>query len=342
MKHILTFALSISTLFVFPNNVAGAQLQFEAGQTASYIVTQKKVNETVYVGDDDIFDSYEFGDKEISEIEETISFDVKILSVNPETLSYPIEVELTLNSLSSKIFTQLGDNEANSLTINVPGISTLENYTVGRIINKLINTPLQFTVQGDFSITENTGILEKVQEQLMIATLGYFDFPILKFDLLLTQLFHLSGQDLQEGQSYPVSSNEVFLGATANQFFSFNNNKGTSAYQLSNSGVGELSADWKANIVTRFTLKSYPAYVKYDSDSEWRLLTWSSDSFDSSSDTDDFDMVAFININGNVTWDANNPLKQSRQFSASFKGTQNQFSSVVNFTLEQNWEVVSE
>jgi len=171
--------------------VANAELlSFKPGHKASYTISQTLFAELSHLGETVYCQS-----------EATMDLDIEILSTNEETGSYPFEVKLSIQKL---LISELQQNGLSSTTIryNSHRDTPPENHLLATHLDTLINAPLHFKVEKDFEVKETTGLLAKMNAQYdSPSELGLFGTTPWTFELLLTQLFHLSGQDLLPAQT---------------------------------------------------------------------------------------------------------------------------------------------
>lgn len=380
MRSFFNLALSFCGLLLLTtSSVAAEQLQFQTGQSASYIVTQTIELEALQ------------GCATTATVNDTIAFDVKIISIDPLTQSYPIDVEVTLRRLSceSTLYRHNAFNKPRIITYDSNSLPISGNAKLAKKIASIIDLPLKFTVNKDFDIKELTCVLSKFEKSLNVEVHGFLATPVWNMNVLLTQLFHLAGENLEASQTYPVNSWKILLGDAGQNNISLSNNNESSGYTIDSIDSDRISATWKTNLVTE--------YVELDS-SSWTddSSSWSNDSsswaggfnwtdssnlFYSSDDTSssyyssdlsevsnssgywsssgdwiDYSSSSYstsdqilpiktsLTILSNIIWDKNNPLKQNRYFNAhlkEFRQTSNNPLSLFQCIIQQKWEEVS-
>lgn len=253
------------------------------------------------------------------ESETTVALDIKIVSSNPQTLSYPFDVEVTLKKfLVSEI--QQDDQSSTVISYDSDSLRTLENYVLAEHLDKLISHPLRFRIEGDFQIKEMTGYLDQIDEDFNSpfdedfnspSILGLFGTTQWSFELILTQLFHLSGQNLLSKKSYP-----------------------TSCYQF-------LNWEDEALDEQEINIDQSSDYIISNMDSKNIEATWQGNAKVTNTEVEDgYD--GHVSVEGNVIWDCTNPLIQKRDLKAEIKETQTGFySSHVKLSVQQTWEATS-
>lgn len=184
------FFVSTFFLLLYCNQAHAEQLLFKAGDKASYTISQK-VNLQ-----ESLLDKASY-----TQSEATIDLDICILSVNEETMSYPFDVEVTLKNII------LNEVEQDGTSITTRHYDSNEapkpeNGLPNAQLGKLIDFPLNVRVGKDFDVQETTDTLTQIDQDwdspLSVSLMGIVR-------LLLAQVFHLSGEDLQLSNSYPVS-----------------------------------------------------------------------------------------------------------------------------------------
>lgn len=182
-------------LFLCLNAFAFAeQLSFKVGDKASYTILQN-LN----------IDMEGFGDKINFNSLGVIGLDIEILSANPETQSYPFEVEIIVQNL--QFLDRIG-----SAPIHVE-----------EKINHLIGIPLRFVIEKDLQVKEMTNYLAVLSEDqneikdYAVICSGVLGTKPELFKLFLTQLFQLSSTNVELSQSYPVTYFELLKGENSHQ-----------------------------------------------------------------------------------------------------------------------------
>jgi hypothetical protein len=164
-------------------------------------------------------------------------------------------------------------------------------------------------VEKDFQIKETTGYLTQIYENFdSPSPMGLFGATPWSFELLLTQLFHLSGENLLSTNLYPASCYQ-FLNwedeALDEQEISLHQ---TSAYIVNATDSKKIEASWEGNAKV--------ASVEGDMNGE-------------------------VSIIGNVTWDITNPMNQKRDLEVNIEQTYNGFfPSHIKMSAQQTWQPV--
>ena len=296
MKYSTKFLLTtFLTLFVCQSAFAET-LCFKVGDKASYTIIQE------------INAEQEMFSKEFGHSKGSIDIDVEILSVNEETLNYPYEVQVTLKHISAvdvakdrfSVTTTQYDSES---------LTKEDNKHLVEYFEKLIGHPLTFTVEQDFQVKETSNYLTPLHEDF------YFKSPCSMemlgaspwtYQFFLTQLFHLSGEELQIATVHPKS-----------------------CHQLLNWEDDEPSDD----------LKILNQECDYIIDSN------NTDTIDArvigSARVESFEdaMRGEVNLTGNVTWNATNPMIQQRDMTIYLEAyTKGFFASHAKLSIHQTWQ----
>ena len=294
-KNILSFLL-LATLFY--TDIHAGVLTFKAGQKAAYNITQKL--------DSDI---YIFNESEHCQSEARVSFDIEILSVNKKTASYPFDVKITLKKV---LFSEIQQNGISTNLIaydsSSKDLKTSENHLLAEYYEKIIGNPLYFRVEKEFRVKETNGYLAQIHEDFDSPTsMGLFGATPWTYELFLSQLFHLSGENLKTQQSYPTSCYQFLNWEDApldeNQISIYQE----SDYIVNSMNSKAISASWQGNA----KVINYALFLEGSGD---------------------------VTVAGNVKWDAANPLVQQRALKAEVESTTNGFvKTYVNMSVEQTW-----
>ena len=291
IKYVASVFL-LSSFFYTSNVVYAEFLIFKAGDKASYTISQKTT------GERKLFDETILADSQA-----TIDVNIEVLSSNEQS-SYPFDVVVTLKKI---FFTEVQQNGESSTTISYDssGLKTVENHILAKHIDQLIDHPLHFRVEKDFNIKEVTGYLAQIDESYDSPSLvGIFGTTPWSFELLLTQLFHLSGENLKATNSYSASCYQ-FLNwedeALNDQELNLDQ---SSSYIISNADANHISASWQGNA----KVVSFEGRIKGN-----------------------------VSVAGNVTWDTNNPMIQTRELKAQILETHSRFPLHAKISAEQTW-----
>lgn len=275
-------------------SLSAEHLLFKVGDSASYVVTEK-VDALV-----EIVHDKNYGQR--AEGQSTLAFDVKVVSSNQETLSYPFTVQVTLKQISldeTQVLTVEGSDVPGKIVtkFDTANIKKSENCKGGVQLASLINKPLRFKVT-ETDVKEVTGKLEAAY-----AKLEYHSFTqVIKIEELLAQLFHLSGQDLEVSQSYPVS------------------NVKTVSFEDEEEG--------KVEVV--FTI--HDLYTVTDKDSQYIGATWQNEvEITGMEITPDFAAAG----QGSTIWEIENPVRQARRITWGAEGAGPQMKIKINSV--QTW-----
>jgi hypothetical protein len=288
----------LASFFCSYNTMYAELLSFKAGDKASYTISQKLNSEC------------EISDEKInSQSEATMDLDIKILSANQQTSSYPFDVEVTLKRI---LISGVEQDSQGTTVIKYDSDSSkpVENSVLAEHLNKLINHPLTFSVNKDFKVKETTGYLTQINKNFdSPSDMGLFGTTPWTFELLLTQLFHLSGKNLLAAKSYPAS---------CYQFLNWEDDKldeqeislhQSSNYVINNMDSKQIKASWKGKAKV--------------------------------ADTED-DMEGHVSLVGNVTWDIANPMIQKRDLKVKIEETRTGFiPSHVKMSVKQTWQPAS-
>lgn len=272
-------------------------LVFKVGDKASLRICQKLTSEY------EIFDEITY-----SQSEATIDLDIEILSSNQETSDYRFDVEITLRKI---LISEIQQDGKSTTTINYDSESAnKENKILSTNLDKLINNSLVFRVEKDFQIKETTGHLTQIYENFESpSSIGLFGATPWTFELLLTQLFHLSEENLLSKNLYPVTCYQ-FLNwedeALDEQEISLNQ---SSAYRVNAIDSKKIEASWKGN--------AKAASVEDGMNGE-------------------------VSVIGNITWDIANPLIQNRDLEVKIEEMHNRwFPAHVKMSVQQIWQSTS-
>lgn len=289
--------LFLITAFFYATNVHAEFLLYKAGDKASYTISQKLISEH------EIFD-----EKTFSESEATINLDVEILSLNHETSNYPFNVKVVLRKIFISEIQQ--DGKSKTIISYDSDSENKKNKILATYFDKLINHPLVFRVDNDFQIKEITGYLTQIYENFdSPSPMGLFGATPWTFELLLTQLFHLSGENLLTTNSYPASCYQ-FLNwedeALDEQEISLNQ---TSTYIVNAIDWKKIKASWKGNAIV--------ASIEDHMNGE-------------------------VSVIGHVAWDIANPINQKRDLEVKIEQTYNGFfPSHIKMSIQQAWQSIS-
>ncbi len=298
IKKMIVGAFLLGSCFCFHQTLSADPLVFKVGDAASYTVTQTTDCQNKWL-------SGVFG-TERNRYEDTIAFTVKILSSDAETLSYPFDVELTMKGIRINNTETSGD-ETKTVSYDSDNPLDADKYTWAKHLANLINVPMHFRVNGEFDVKEVTGLLERERTALDdLSSKYFFGTTPWSFELLLTQLFHLSGEEMQPSVAYPVS-----------------------CYQL---------IDWEDEKIKieEYDLRQNGGYVISSVDPETIEGIWQEVAVIKGDKTAIDLSKAAISVDGNVKWNAANPLIQQREMNACINA---RYSFIVRqkFSAKQVW-----
>ena len=298
IKKMIVGAFLLGSCCCFHQTLSADPLVFKVGDAASYSVTQTTDCQNKWL-------SGVFG-TERNRYEDTIAFTVKILSSDAETLSYPFDVELTMKGIRINNTETSGD-ETETVCYDSDNPQDADKYTWAKHLANLINVPMLFRVNGEFDVKEVTGLLEKECTALDdFSSQHFFGATPWSFELLLTQLFHLSGEEMQPSVAYPVS-----------------------CYQLINWEDEKIK-------IEEYDLRQDGGYVISSVDPETIEGTWQEVAIIKGDKTAIDLSKAAISVDGNVKWNAANPLIQQREMNACINA---RYSFIVRqkFSAKQVW-----
>ncbi|MFA6914799.1 MAG: hypothetical protein WC222_00235 [Parachlamydiales bacterium] len=236
----------------------------------------------------------------------TIGFDVKILKDNNG--SYPLEVEFILRHAYVDE-SQVDGLSVRKIYFDSKQLPEVENINLANFYNKLLNHPLTFKIDGEFQVTEISGYLEELSEDFSSPSqIGLLGTTPSSFEFLFTQLFHLADQTLVEGKSYPVSSYQLLNWEDEPLNEKEYEIQQTSIYQINSIRNGSIEGVWKAesNLIGRKD-----------------------------------DCNGNVSLESNVSWDMNNPLKQTRHLDATIEESSSVFVPVkILLKVEQDWQAL--
>ncbi len=295
MKYSTKFILNIFlTVCIGVCQFAFAEpLTFKAGDKASYTITQETKSEL------------EWFSKEFGSATGSIDIDVEILSVNEETLSYPYEVQVILKRVSGLDVAKDGYS-VTTTAYDSGSLKNEDNQLLAEYFEKLIDHPLTFKVEKDFQVKETSDYLTPLHEDFespcSIEMLGASPWT---YQVFLTQLFHLSGEDLQIATVHKKS---------CHQFISWED---------------EPSEDLKIlNQESDYTINSNDS-VKIDASWQGNAKV---ESFEDS-------MNGEVTLTGSVNWDNANPMIQQRDVKIDLEAYMNGFFSInAKLSIHQTWQ----
>jgi hypothetical protein len=172
--------------------LSAKEAQFKPGDKVKLSMSEE-VDFPYQIGFDEHSDHYSLIDRNT---DTTLEVEMKIVSSHPETLSYPLEVEVKVIRL-----TIYADNGAASDTISYDSRNptSLSNFILGEALLPLFYFPLRFQVDGPFQIKEMTGYLAQVEENCStMQTVTFLRSPRWTLALMLTRFFQ--EQDLFPGR----------------------------------------------------------------------------------------------------------------------------------------------
>lgn len=294
IKHVLSYTFVLAMFFCADNAVHADTLLFKAGDKAFYTITQKINAEGII-----------FGDPIIHESEATIDFNVEILSSNPETLGYPFDVEINLRRMRV-VQSESDGSSTDKIKYDSKSSKNSANPVLVKHLKKLIDHPLRFRVEDEFQVKETTGYLEEIyfdcDENLFGATPW-------TYELMLTQLFHLTGEDLQKENSYSVS-----------------------CYQLLNFEDDPMDEEeQKIDQDSNYTVTAV--------NSKEIKASWLGEAKVTAAPDNEDGMDGTVSVNGHVTWNMKNPILQKRDLKVNLDATHpSSLDFKLKATIHQRWE----
>lgn len=199
LKPVVSSLIKFFTLvLLFHTLSAQAEiLQFNVGDGATYnISTQRKIHNPLK------------GIPLINSSKTDLNLELKILSSNPETLSYPFEVEVVFKDLN----TIEESGEGITTVFNTQTLETPQNIHLVKFLHHLLNQPLYFKINEnaiEAPIEPVRQLAHALRNTYLTAEnteVVHFEFIFEDLTEFLARLFHLSTQDLHESLSYPVPS----------------------------------------------------------------------------------------------------------------------------------------
>lgn len=295
-KNLLCVFLLFS--FFYAHNVHPELLLFKAGDKASLRICQKLASECEF-----------FDETTYSQSDATIDLSIEILSSNQETSHHPFDVEVTLKKIFISEIQQDGKSTT-MISYDSDRGANKENKILATHLGKLINHPLVFRVEKDFQIKETTSYLTQIYENFdSPSSMGLFGVTPWTFELLLTQLFHLSGENLLSTNLYPVS-----------------------CYQF-------LNWEDEALDEQEINLNQSSTYVVNAIDSKKIEASWEGNAKVACGEND---MHGEVSVTGNVTWDIANPLIQKRDLEVKMEETYGGWLPAhIKISAQQIWQPAS-
>lgn len=274
---------------------AGHLLQFKEGQKAAYTIEQttkgKIEGPRALKGD--------------IRVHNTLGFTIEIISVDPSTGDFPMEVEVKVNKLTVDM--ALTAHEAgNTLRKTLRFDGKKGTKGMDQIVQHLKSKPLRFKVNRNFKISPKTNRLEKIEDSLddLSAFPGgalVFGANELQWKQTLGQMFHLADQKSGK-QTYKV----LLLKLLDEDLDDADIIKDNGQYAFTNAaGASVLTANWTGDVHAK----------------------------DNDLNTEDA-----LNFAGKVSWNKGNPLVQTRN--VTFHAMENDKDSdggKVNATVHQKW-----
>jgi len=284
--------LSLLCLLCVSNAYAMPLLNFKAGQKASYTIIQEAMGEVT-------------SPKGVmkAHMGANIHFNLEVISVDPKTGSYPIEVVVTLKkvAINDRFTVPFGNKQ-----ITYDSSRRGNNPLLKQALKQLIDQSLRFIVHEDFELVELTGKLQKFEVQYSAITDMYmFGGSEFSYRMILGQIFHLAGA--QAGQNsypiaaYPLANWEEEVSSSADEVKIAD----TSHYQILATRGQKLHGVWKgqSRVLCKYT-----------------------------------ELQDLISIQGNVIWDKDNPLLQSRDIVFKLRGKDLTTPSLrSSATIHQKW-----
>lgn len=164
-------------------------------------------------------------------------------------------------------------------------------------------------MEKDFQIRETTVFLAQIYEKGEFpSAFGRFGTTPWTFELLLTQLFHLSGENLLVTKAYPVSCHQLLNweeDALDEEEISLHH---SSAYTINTIDSKKMEASWEGNAEVE--------WVEYDVNED-------------------------VFVAGNVTWDIANPMIQERHLEVKIEATAPFIPAHLKMSVEQTWQSTS-
>lgn len=255
------FFLSLIILCAFSNQantLLAETLNFKSGQTAIYQICENIKLESSIFGFE-------------SEQQSTSKLILEIELIKDNDCSYPFLVQVIVKDITN-------DKEV--------------DVESALCIQKLFGYPLQFLVKEPFMVEEQTGRLAEVYDQLgRNSEEAIFGTTPWCYELLLTQLFHLAGEELDGDHArIPVNGYQLLNWEDEKIEDADYDIIDTGCYDIQNVSESCLKGEWSGE-----------AKVKGKDADHW------------------IHMEGHTCFSGSVVWDKHNPLIQERFFSASLQ-----------------------
>ena len=206
---------------------------FKVGDAASYTVTQISDSQVVFPGLPFL--------KRVVHSETTTAFDIKILSSDTETLSYPFDVELTVKEIRLNE-TVKTDDKTEVICYSSENPEDSDKGEWAKHLVKLIHAPMHFRVNGEFDVKEVTELLKGEFEDSSPVYIGATPWS---FEFLLTRSFHLSGEEIHQSASYPVSCLQLINWEDAKLDIEEYDTHQTSSYTIASMDSDTIKGTWQ-------------------------------------------------------------------------------------------------
>lgn len=207
--------MKIALLSIFLFSTLSAQvLPFHKGDTAFFSVQQT----TILKGEIE-------GEKQDMRQDLALDFEIKIISLNNKTLSYPFDVEVKFKKISLSSNPQTKTSKANK-----------------QFCNYLTHHPLRFSVGEAPEVEETSGIFasETFEDADYQANL----LPTLQ--LILIEIFQLSGEDLILNKKFETSCTQL-CHLAGSSLAEGTKMKQSSFCWIDGIGPKTISASWEGN-----------------------------------------------------------------------------------------------
>ncbi len=292
INKLIMMAFVVASFFYIDQSLSAEPMIFKVGDAAFYTVTQ-----TI---------DYKC-DRVNAQSKSTIEFTVKILSSDPKTLSFPFDVELTMTRIQMDETNK--DMESFQYDSNKP-VDFKDSIWAEDVAN-LIDNPMYFKVNSPFDVQEITELLTKIDKHEIPTTTEILGTTPFSFEFLLTQLFHLSGKNIEQSISYPVNCRQLIsccqlvgeVKEVDEQELVFDQQ---GAYVITDMGLDRIQAHWQG---TSKVKESWPfgLEAKYSA-----------------------------SVRANVEWNSTNPAIQQRNMILIFQGKA-PFCSPERISIRQVW-----
>lgn len=190
VKYVLLF------IFVFcANSIFAEMLNFKQGDSALYQISRNLDLKGDFMGTECNVQK-----------DEALDFEVTILSANEDSsVLFPMEIQVVVKRIQFVQYDSLG----NYKSYKYDSDSDYQSHKrLARRLAKVIDKPLIFKVDSLFEVTEMTDYLADLYEDFYESSIlgeTVFGTDVSDYEDIFSGMFHLVGEDCQEGKSCDVS-----------------------------------------------------------------------------------------------------------------------------------------